>query len=372
MWDCLAGSPVTGVKGANETSFRRGNVNITPENIGALASEGNAKDTTVTFTQATARTNVASGDKMSILFGKIAKWFTDLKAVAFTGKYSDLENAPKREWTATVHGSTWSRLCHMSAYKGLTTGSSFILNISASRTGVLYNATFAIKTYLNKKATITKLSSSSVSTFALRLMVDATGNCYVELYDNANKAVSSTIQSVECSIISLNSGEIEEYADFTDGTTAMTNYSLGTSIINDMNGLQGSLDWKYIVNAPTVDSALSTTSENAVQNKAVTAKLNSLSSKVDNVSLNFEVTGADVKAALSNLIVAMSKYDTGVYLYRGTWTGNLFFEGHFSCVNHQTAVGVVIFSDGNVYNFKFEAGVVVRCWHISYSETFDI
>ena len=78
MWDCLAGSPVTGVKGANETSFRRGNVNITPENIGALASEGNAKDTTVTFTQATARTNVASGDKMSILFGKIAKWFTNL------------------------------------------------------------------------------------------------------------------------------------------------------------------------------------------------------------------------------------------------------------------------------------------------------
>ena len=94
MWDCLAGSPVTGVKGANETTFRRGNVNITPENIGALASEGNAKDTTVTFTQATARTNVASGDKMSILFGKIAKWFTDLKAVAFTGSYNDLNNKP--------------------------------------------------------------------------------------------------------------------------------------------------------------------------------------------------------------------------------------------------------------------------------------
>ncbi len=94
MWDCLAGSPVTGVKGANETTFRRGNVNITPENIGALASEGDAKDTTVTFTQATARTNVASGDKMSILFGKIAKWFTDLKAVAFTGSYNDLNNKP--------------------------------------------------------------------------------------------------------------------------------------------------------------------------------------------------------------------------------------------------------------------------------------
>lgn len=373
MWDCLAGSPVTGVKGANETTFRRGNVNITPENIGALASEGNAKDTTVTFTQATARANVTSGDKMSILFGKIAKWFTDLKTVAFTGKYSDLENAPKKEWTATVHGSTWSRLCHISAYKGLTTGSSFILNVSASRTGVLYNATFAIKTYLNRKATITKLSSTSVSSFALRLMVDATGNCYVELYDNANKATASTIQSVECSIISLNSGEVEEYTDFTDGTATAANYSVGASIINDANGLQGNLDWKYIVNAPTVDSALSETSENAVQNKAVTAELNSLSSKIDNVSLNFTVTGVDVKAALSNLIVAMSEYDTGVYLYHGTWTGNLFFEGHFACTGkNQVVTGIVIFSDGNAYNFRFEAGVVVRCWHISYSEAFDV
>lgn len=36
FWDCLPGSPVTGVKGDKETEYRRGNVNITPENIGAL------------------------------------------------------------------------------------------------------------------------------------------------------------------------------------------------------------------------------------------------------------------------------------------------------------------------------------------------
>lgn len=35
-WDVLAGSPVTGVKGNAETSYRRGNVNITPSNIGAV------------------------------------------------------------------------------------------------------------------------------------------------------------------------------------------------------------------------------------------------------------------------------------------------------------------------------------------------
>lgn len=33
-WDCLAGSPVTGVKGDSESAYRKGNVNITKENIG--------------------------------------------------------------------------------------------------------------------------------------------------------------------------------------------------------------------------------------------------------------------------------------------------------------------------------------------------
>ena len=33
-WDCLAGTPVTGVKGNAESSYRKGNVNITPANIG--------------------------------------------------------------------------------------------------------------------------------------------------------------------------------------------------------------------------------------------------------------------------------------------------------------------------------------------------
>lgn len=42
-WDVLAGSPVTGVKGSEETSYRRGNVNITKENIG-LGNVDNTAD----------------------------------------------------------------------------------------------------------------------------------------------------------------------------------------------------------------------------------------------------------------------------------------------------------------------------------------
>lgn len=39
-WDILAGTPVTGVKGNAESSYRRGNVNITAANVGALPISG--------------------------------------------------------------------------------------------------------------------------------------------------------------------------------------------------------------------------------------------------------------------------------------------------------------------------------------------
>lgn len=60
-----------------------------------LQKTGDSSETTAAFNQAAARENVASGDKLSVLFGKIAKWFSDLKNVAFSGKSSDLDNDAK-------------------------------------------------------------------------------------------------------------------------------------------------------------------------------------------------------------------------------------------------------------------------------------
>lgn len=48
----------------------------------------------MTFNTATTRTNIASGEKLSVILGKIAKFFADLKDVAFTGNYTDLSNRP--------------------------------------------------------------------------------------------------------------------------------------------------------------------------------------------------------------------------------------------------------------------------------------
>jgi len=44
------------------------------------------------FTEASTRSNIASGETISTLFGKIKKWFSDLKTVAFSGSYNDLND----------------------------------------------------------------------------------------------------------------------------------------------------------------------------------------------------------------------------------------------------------------------------------------
>lgn len=47
-----------------------------------------------TFTQASTRANIESGETISTIFGKIRKWFADLKTVAFSGSYNDLGDKP--------------------------------------------------------------------------------------------------------------------------------------------------------------------------------------------------------------------------------------------------------------------------------------
>ncbi len=70
---------VTGVKGNNETKYRTGDVNLTPENIGAIATDGDASNATITFEEATARANVQSGDTLATAFAKLSKFCSDLE-----------------------------------------------------------------------------------------------------------------------------------------------------------------------------------------------------------------------------------------------------------------------------------------------------
>lgn len=73
-----------------------------------LNTDGDGSNVTTAFTAATSRTNIATGEKLSVLFGKIAKFFADLKTVAFSGSYADLSNKPTIPAAVAVKGNTES------------------------------------------------------------------------------------------------------------------------------------------------------------------------------------------------------------------------------------------------------------------------
>lgn len=68
----------------------------------------NFNDIAPTFTQAETRENINSGEKLPVLFGKIKKWYTDLKAVAFSGSYNDLSDTPTIPAAVAVKGNAES------------------------------------------------------------------------------------------------------------------------------------------------------------------------------------------------------------------------------------------------------------------------
>ena len=54
---------------------------ITEHDLGPV--RGDINDSVATFTSASTRANIASGDTGKTIFGKISKWFADLKTAAF-------------------------------------------------------------------------------------------------------------------------------------------------------------------------------------------------------------------------------------------------------------------------------------------------
>ena len=132
-WDVLAGTPVTGIKGVNEDSFRRGNVELTAENVGAVATGGDTAENTATFTSsdvadgsASAWTSVpklSSGEKHSSIFAKVSQMFknvrylykmlgtTDISKIGngtCTGAISSLNSGLANKYFIKIMKSDWS------------------------------------------------------------------------------------------------------------------------------------------------------------------------------------------------------------------------------------------------------------------------
>lgn len=73
-WDVLAGTPVTGVKGSAESEYRRGNVNITAENVGALSLKNGGNVTGDTSFQGKRRVHYVDDGTGRAGYDKIARF----------------------------------------------------------------------------------------------------------------------------------------------------------------------------------------------------------------------------------------------------------------------------------------------------------
>lgn len=132
-WDVLAGTPVTGIKGVNEDSFRRGNVVLKAKDVGAVSTGGDTAENTATFTSSdvangsasawTTVSKLSSGEKHSSIFAKVSQMFknvrylykmlgtTDISKIGngtCTGAISSLNSGLANKYFIKIMKSDWS------------------------------------------------------------------------------------------------------------------------------------------------------------------------------------------------------------------------------------------------------------------------
>ena len=109
------------------------------------------------FTEASTRTNIASGDLFATILGKIKKFFSDLKAVAFSGSYNDLSDKPTiptvnngtltiqkngsdvASFTANQSGNSTANISVPTDTNDLTNGAGYITSSALNTKGLTIN-----------------------------------------------------------------------------------------------------------------------------------------------------------------------------------------------------------------------------------------
>ena len=132
-WTETSSSSVTGIKGANEDTFRRGNVVLTAKDVGAVPTGGDTAENTATFTSSdvadgsasawTTVSKLSSGEKHSSIFAKVSQMFknvrylykmlgtTDISKIGngtCTGAISSLNSGLANKYFIKIMKSDWS------------------------------------------------------------------------------------------------------------------------------------------------------------------------------------------------------------------------------------------------------------------------
>lgn len=105
-----------------------------------LDKTGDGKDVTATFTEASTRANIGTGEKLSVIFGKIKKWFTDLGTAAF----KNVPASGNASSTEVVLGNDTRLSAGASAVQDVTVDGASVVN-SSTKVAAVPNASTSAK-----------------------------------------------------------------------------------------------------------------------------------------------------------------------------------------------------------------------------------
>lgn len=199
------------------------------EDSGGTGDINNAK---VTFTEAEERTNIESQETMSTIYGKIKKWFSDLKTVAFTGSYNDLSNKPDIPEEYTLPQANENQLGGIKA-KAKTTET---VEVAIGEDGKLY-ANSVSQEQINeaiKNAIVEGSTTGDVELHDIRKGYDGTN------YDTAGEAVRGQVAELKNELTQI---ESDLYTDFS------LIYNIGAYTVNGDYALNNPqlIDWENVV-----------------------------------------------------------------------------------------------------------------------------
>lgn len=202
----IALSAVASVNAAN-VAYNNGTSGLTAGNVQDAIDEVNAEKIgdNPTFSEAATRQNIASGETFAVILGKIKKFFSDLKAVAFSGSYNDLTDTPtipaaqvNSDWNANsgvaeiLNKPTLATVATSGDYGDLS-GTPTLATVATSgkASDVSYNNTGTSLTDTDVQTAISSLANNKADSSSLA-RVATTGESYDVSYNNGTSGLSSS------------------------------------------------------------------------------------------------------------------------------------------------------------------------------------
>ena len=204
---------------------------------GPQGEQGNINaGSTVSFTEALERENIKSGESCATIFGKIKKFFTDLKTVAFTGSYSDLLDKPTLGSAAgkdVANNLTTSDSSHvLDARQGKA-----LNEAKLDKNNVVNNLTTTEEGYALDARQGKEINGNIVELKEKSYEIIKTQNGYIKKYNNGvfEAWAKTSIQNTSLEFTQIGSTNLHyaRYTNFNLGITATEIYNIQTSAMNN-------------------------------------------------------------------------------------------------------------------------------------------